>query len=328
MAHRNSTPNYALPQWEMDEKPTREDFNNAFSGIDSALNGHDAAIARSLFNRIYEGADLSVKFSAEIAAAPYNGNMWAWIQARIKAGNFAGIYVGDYIPFTAGGNSIKAEVAGINTYKRYGDAEVQNHIDFISRDCWPDTHVFNKVNYNNGTGVSPSPWLAGDLYAWLNSLQTQVPNATTADPAMVTADYRTSGVYSLLSAALQAVIVQKRLLLPSRYTAGSLRTDDNQWAWADAGKLWVPSEVEVYGMEQWGSENGYSGSGFQQYPIFAASMKRVKGAGDGGSRANWWLLSAFGGNSTHCAAVSGTGYATGSGAGDAGIHVPVCFRIA
>lgn len=322
-----------LPQWN-GEVFQFEDVNQSFKKINdfaektnADLAGKAAFAAEQIANRVYPGIDLTVKYAAEIAAEPYNGDAWAWIKARIQAADYTGLHIGDYIPFVAGGNVIKAEIGGIDTYYNYGDTAVPHHIDFISRDCWPDTHVFNKVNYNNGTSVSPSPWLASDLYAWLNSLAMQVPNATTANPAMVDVDYSATGVYDKLPAELKAVIVQKRALLPSRYTAGSLLTDDNSWAWADMGKLWIPSEIEVYGCEHWGSKNGYSSGGFQQYPIFATNMKRVKGAGDGGARAGWWLLSAYGGISTSFASVSyvGTGY---SGASNAAIRAPLCFRIA
>ena len=49
--------------------------------IDNGLN--------SLF-RYYEGVDLTQKFASEIANY---SDEWAWIKARIQAGNFKGIYV-------------------------------------------------------------------------------------------------------------------------------------------------------------------------------------------------------------------------------------------
>lgn len=322
-----------LPQWN-GEVFQFEDVNQSFKKINdfaektnADLAGKAAFAAEQIANRRYPGVDLTVKFAGEIGST----NVWTWIKQRIDAAEmdgYEGLNIHDYIPFVAGGNVIKAEIGGIDTYYNYGDTAVPHHIDFISRDCWPDTHVFNKVNYNNGTSVSPSPWLASDLYAWLNSLAMQVPNATTANPAMVDVDYSATGVYDKLPAELKAVIVQKRALLPSRYTAGSLLTDDNSWAWADMGKLWIPSEIEVYGCEHWGSKNGYSSGGFQQYPIFATNMKRVKGAGDGGTRATWWLLSAYGGHSASFARVSSGGHGSYHSASNAAIRAPLCFRIA
>ena len=322
-----------LPQWN-GEVFQFEDVNQSFKKINdfaektnADLAGKAAFAAEQIANRRYPGVDLTVKFAGEIGST----NVWTWIKQRIDAAEmdgYEGLNIHDYIPFVAGGNVIKAEIGGIDTYYNYGDTAVPHHIDFISRDCWPDTHVFNKVNYNNGTSVSPSPWLASDLYAWLNSLAMQVPNATTANPAMVDVDYSATGVYDKLPAELKAVIVQKRALLPSRYTAGSLLTDDNSWAWADMGKLWIPSEIEVYGCEHWGSKNGYSSGGFQQYPIFATNMKRVKGAGDGGTRAYWWLLSANGGYATNFACVSSNGNGDYGSASHTTIRAPLCFRIA
>lgn len=322
-----------LPQWN-GEVFNFEDVNQAFQKVNTfagqtntVLGGKAAKSAELIADRIYPGADLSMVFASEIAAAPYNGDVWAWIKARTQAGDFTGIHAGDYIPFVAGGNTYHAE-ANLDTYFNYGDTAVPHHIDFITREVWPDPHPYNRTNYNNGTSVSPSPWLASDLYAWLNSLAMNVPNAVTANPALVAVNYATTGVYDKLPAALKSVIVPKRLLLPSRYTAGSLLVDDNNWAWADAGKLWLPSEVEVYGMEQWGSKNGYSGGGYQQYPIFAQNMHRLKLTADTGDRSSWWLSSAGGGASAGCAGVYSHGGAGSYSASYATIRAPLCFRIA
>ena len=48
-------------------------------------------------NRIYKGRNLVTVFASEIAKY---SDEWAWIRARIKAANYEGIYVGDYIPVT------------------------------------------------------------------------------------------------------------------------------------------------------------------------------------------------------------------------------------
>lgn len=320
-----------LPQWN-GEVFQFEDVNQAFKKVNTfagetntQLAGKAASAAELIADRLYPGVDLTALYAAEIAEY---SDVWAWVKARTQAGNFTGLHVGDYIPFVAGGNTIIAEIAGLDTYYNYGDTAVAHHIDFISRDCWPDTHVYNKADYNNGTTVSPNPWLASDLYAWLNSLAMSVPNAATANPALVAVNYASTGVYDKLPAALKAAIVQKRILLPRRYTAGSLLTSDNAWDWADIGKLWLPSEIEVYGCEQWGSRNGYSGGGYVQYPIFANNMKRVKGAGHEGDRSSWWLSTANGGNSANCASVSTNGYVSGTSASYTAIRAPLCFRIA
>ena len=64
-----------------------------------------------------------------------------------------------------------------------------------------------------------------------------------------------------------------------------------------------------------------------QYPIFANSWQnRIKGDGDGGDRAFWWLLSVCAGYSAGACLVGGGGYASGDGCTGA-LRVPVCFRI-
>jgi hypothetical protein len=283
---------------------------------------------RSTWDCLYTGADLSLFFKKEINEGGYP-SVWEWIAARIRAASFAGVHVGDYIPLTlSDGKTFKMEVAGIDTYYRYGSADVGHHIDFISRDCHPDLRVWNRVNYNNGTSAMGYPWLASDLNAWLNSLQTSVPNAETADPALIAVDYSTTGVLDKFPAALKALIVPKNILSPIRYAAGALLTDDNSWSWTDFGKLWLPSEIEVSGCEYRGSKNGYSSGGFVQYPIFAQNMRRIKGADDGGGRSSWWLSSALGGSSDNCALVGAAGDCTSYWASFTGIRVPLCFRIA
>ena len=109
----------------------------------------------------YEGVDLTERFAGEIAAAPYLGDPWAWIKARVNAGDFSGIYVCDWIPFTANGDTYHADIIGINTYKGYGhDVLLGNHIDFMCKEVWPDKAQLNVVKYNNG--LFPEETLSAD----------------------------------------------------------------------------------------------------------------------------------------------------------------------
>lgn len=96
---------------------------------------------------VYPGVDLTVKFADEIANYT---DEWAWIHARIQAGDYAGININDYIPVVANGDTFKARVMGINTYTGYGDTEVGNHIDWIFEELWPTRKPINPANYNNG----------------------------------------------------------------------------------------------------------------------------------------------------------------------------------
>lgn len=339
-------------------------------------------------DRLYEGTNLAEKFKDEIANY---SDIWQWIKARIKAGNFAGIHVNDFIRWQTTDNKwIESHVAGINTYKRYGDREIPNHIDFISKDLWPTLRVMNPVNYNNGiiptenlsgdgtktafvltnemasiasvtiggtattaytydvdthtitftdapvagtnnivvTGTgSEYPWLASDLYLYANSLKGHVAGGTSKTSPVKLVDYTKDGIWSKLPEALKAVIVTKRLLLPTRYSASGVLSSTNGWKWENAGKLWIPSEMEVYGCGVWANSACDKG-GFVQYPIFNCNMDRVKGLGDGGGRNGWWLMSAYAGHTSYFCYVYYSGIAYNTYASGTWIGAPVCFRIA
>lgn len=270
---------------------------------------------------IYQGVDLTVKFANEIENY---SDEWAWIKARITAGNYSGLHVCDYIPITCNnGYKLNAQIAGINTYTGYADKEVGNHIDFICKELWNDLHAMNKIDYNNGNTNSPNPFLASDLNYWLNSMSGTVQNSKTDPANTVEVDYTSDGVIYYLPDKLKNQIITKRVLLPSRYKADSVLTQDNSWAWQSTGKLWIPSEVEVYGMTCWGN-NGYGAGGFIQYPIFIGNINRVKKRCVIKDRHFWWLLSACAGNSANFGIVSNYGNCSN---GSATIAVPVCFRI-
>ena len=251
-------------------------------------------------DRIYNGVDLETKFAAEIAGYT---DVWAWLKARKDAVNYSGLHIGDYVQFTVGADTVQAQISGIDTYYRTGDVEIGHHIDWVSRDCLLTPRQWNTTNINNGNASNPCPYMVSDLKASLDGLITSLP------------------------VGLQAVIVPKRMLLESRYTSGSTLIDSTSWAWNDLGKLWIPSEFEVFGSIVWGTK-GYSQNGGVQYPIFANSWKsRQKGAGHNGNRSAWWLLSVHGGNSTNCCNVSYNGIPFSDGA-SAALGVPLCFRIA
>lgn len=86
-------------------------------------------------------------------------------------------------------------------------------------------------------------------------------------------------------------------------------------------KLWLPSEYEVF-EDDWASEAKEG----QQFEIFKDPRNRIKGAGDGGSRAGWWLLSVCSGGSTDACLVYGDGLAIYYDCSNA-YRVPVCFSI-
>ena len=294
-------------------------------------------------DRLYSGVDLTVKFASEITAA--GGDEWAWIKSRIQAGNYAGIHVGDYIPVTLSAGTVGADtivaqtlqmqIAGIDTYYGYGDTAVPHHIDFISREVIGTEIKWQDNNNNNGTAVENRPWLTSKLYAWLNG----VNNYTTSAYNSVAHGLNANGIgiFQRLPAKVQSVIVEKRFLMETRYSASALLSVSNGWTWGSMGKLWVPTENEVYGCQVWSGANsdvgnwGCGSMGAVSYPLFANgggyTVSRVK-KDAGGTRRPWWLAAVSGGGSTSVAGVPTDGYAISYFASSAGVFAPLCFRVA
>lgn len=285
------------------------------------LNGAEAEVL-GYEPGVYAGQDLTVIHRDEIESYT---SPWEWIKDRIKNQNWSKIHVGDYIPFTTtNGRTFQAQIAGVNPYKGYGDTEVDNHIDFITRELWPDAFQMNLVNFNNGTSdTKQTPWLASNGYLFVNSLAGQVPNGTTLPLDMVDKDYTAGGMYFYLPDDLKAVIVEKRVWAQTRYSASGVLTNDNNGAWVNLGKLWLPDEYEVTGARLMTSTGWFCG-GYVRYPIFAGNMNRLKRAN--GSRYAWWLSSALAGNSTAFVIVGHNGQVRNLNASYA-LRAPFCFRV-
>lgn len=233
---------------------------------------------------------------------------WAALQARIQAGDFSGIHIGDYKTIKMTNNeTVVCEVAGIDTYYKCTNQQAGHHVDFISRDCLAGTKQFNTTNTNNGNATSEYPWRASALFNTLND--------------------ETTGVYSMLPADLKAVIVEKRMLQEKRYSASGALDKSTGWGWESMGKLWVPFEVEVFPYASWSQPVYGIGNGIQ-YPIFYGGYKHIiKGAGNGGGRCSWWEASAMTGSSTNVCSVYSNGGAGSFAATYASIYAPLCFRI-
>jgi len=283
------------------------------------LNGNVGDIKGCGDDRYYPGVDLTTQFASEIAGY---SDPWAWIKARIRAGDFSKLHVADYIPVTCtNGTKFNARIAGINTYKGYGDTAVGNHIDFISASVWPTTFKMNLKNFNNGLDADHQyPWLSSNGYHFLNSLAGNVPNGTGNLPETEAVDYTAGGVYFFLPDALKNVIVEKRMYIPKRFSASGIQSEDNTGGWENIGKLWLPSEVEVTGAPIWGC-NKYGAMGSVQYPLFAQNMNRNIG------RNYWWTLSAASGYATYFVGVNAYGSVANFGASN-DLRGPVCFRVA
>ena len=238
---------------------------------------------------------------------------WSDLQARCATGDFSGIHIGDFKTITLTTNEVVImEVAGIDQYYNSGDTghEIGHYVDFISRDCLAGGRRMNATNTNNGTASEKSPWRASELFQTLNNTST--------------------GVFSTLPSDLKSCIIEKRAQLEERYSSGGAVFADTGWAWCNIGKLWLPTEVEVWGhpvQSELGLGTGGGGCNIQ-YPIFQGGAKHIiKGDGNGGSRRSWWEASATRSDATSFCDVTYFGSASYPVASDTGIRAPLCFRI-
>lgn len=219
------------------------------------------------------------------------------MQDKINRGDYIGMRDADFLPLTVENKTHDMQIAGINVYTAATNQKLGNHIDFISRDCYSQPVQWNLTNNNNGTAEQHQPYLASNVYKFLEELYNKLPED------------------------VQSVISLKRTILEYRYSASGALTNSTSHGWEDLGKLWLPSEYEVFGSTVWGTK-GYSAGQAVQYPIFANSWKnRIKGGVD------WCLLSVVGDSSAFVCYVTGNGYSRCYDAANL-YHVPLCFRIA
>lgn len=311
----------------------QQQFNDYTANLDGQL---DAYLKN--YDRLYQGVDLEVKFADEISAA---GSVYTWLENRKNAGNFSGIHIGDYFHtnITAGtvagyniaAQNFKCRIVGINTYKSCADTNIGNMFYIMSDEVIDTPIKWNPTDNNNGTAAQNKPWLASAMYAILNGLNNYTTSAY--GNAAHGANASAKGILQLLPTALQNVLKQKRNLIDNRYSASGLLTGSTGWDWGDMGKLWLPSEIEVYGCGIrsnlcqtagfWFPEAGLS----IQFPWFANNCEhRIKRKSDG-VRCSWWLSSVASYNTTGVCSVYIYGIANGNFASNPSIFVPLCFCI-
>ena len=258
-------------------------------------------------------ADSKIALDIDPRGFEYGGReipfTWAEIRTKVQAGDFTGLRVGDYKDIILNGTfydaaaasnktissaTFRMEIAGICSYYQYGDTAVGYHIDFISRDCYNVALSYNSTATNSGSFVGSA------LFTTLNG---------------------TSGIVSLLPSNVAAVVIVKR-----GYTETKTGADASGAAWNDMGKLWLPTEREVWGNPAW-SELKYDSGLNVQYPIFKDGMRHiVKGSGYGGAPNIWRLASSMAGSADRFCSVNTNGYPTTTPATTA-VRVPICFRV-
>ena len=236
--------------------------------------------------------------------------------------------MGDYWPITLTGSFydyaaaaskslssavFKLEVAGIDTYLNYSDSAITaHHLVLASRDLIPMTLQMRSADATWYNGSAATPWVGSALYETLNNASNGILPLVEATGigAYIYAGPNSAGMRYLAEAKASGV------------------TSATGWYWENRGKLFLPSEREVWGGDAW-SEHQWGSGLAVQWPIFRDSLRHViKGLGNGGSRYTWWCMSSYGGSATHFAAVTDTGTPHPASAAGAGLSAPICFLIA
>lgn len=288
---------------------------------------------------LYEGVDLTQKHAEEIENE-HNGDPWAWIQARIRAVNFSGIHIGDYIPVTLSGGTIggafnvaanqqhKMQVAGIDTYYNSGDTPIPHHIDFISLETLETCSMWNEGNTNNGTSAEKNPWKSSRIYAILNGVNNY---STSAQGGLKHGlNCSSGGVLQMLPQACQNVLIQKRNWQEEQYDQNKQVNYPTGFKWHDMGKLWIPHEVEVCGYQPNSYNRNNDGGNIdnltrnltKMYPLFR-QQTRVKTGANTHERSNYWLCCPSGVHPTSVCYVTANGLVTNNSA--ATTYVSACF---
>lgn len=181
-------------------------------------------ITETLHNNIFRGHDLLNYFT----------NLDK-LQNAVSSGDFSKIYIGDYvkktITYSGKQYTTKYRVAGINTFKNYGDtALTRNHLVLI-----PDRLFDAQMNTSNTTSGG---YVGSRMY-------------TTVLPALLNALAGSS------STPFYGKIISYRELFANA---------ENNWAWYD-NSLCLLSEMEAYGSRIFASY-GHSIGFYAQMPLF------------------------------------------------------------
>nr|MBQ4457136.1 hypothetical protein [Clostridia bacterium] len=212
---------------------------------------------------------------------------------------------------------MKMEVAAIDPYINSGDSALSaHHILMCSRDLLPPTLQMRSANSVWCDTAATNPWLGSALYKTLND----------ADST----GYTGHGIIKLVEATALGPYVFKgpnnkgmRAYLMTMAAGAAAPTAGE---WADRGRLFLPEEREVYGAPvRDPAPNTVAQMLYNQWPIFVGSSRHIiKGAGNGGSRTNWWLETAY--SAAYFAVASGYGTAYYSYASSA-FRAPLCFLL-
>ena len=292
-------------------------YNEAIAAAQGAVEKADATAIleeyeRQLANNVYGGRNLATILADEIAEA---GNIYTALHIRAQTANYEGLRIGDWmdVPLTARSGTItqgtvRYVIAAFDHYYDCSDQPIGHHIVFVPQapvDMTGSSYatngsyiMWNTTATNQGTSSQQNPYLNSNLHRWeLNEYLSKLPST------------------------LQGYLLNHRSLVEQRYSASGNLNASTGWAWADLGKIWSPSEMEVYGCCVCATMQWSQGMD-SQFPIFRETRNRIMGG-----RVNWWLRVVSGSSASIVCYVGSYGGAGYTSATSTWIRPRPCFLL-
>lgn len=235
---------------------------------------------------------------------------WKELSDIAKAGTTKenGISIGDYKDTTSlNGNTVRMQICGIDTYTSVGAStnNVGTHIDWISVGTI-SRKPFNSTPTNNGTSTNNNPYKSSEMYSYLQNT-----------------------LFKSLPVDLQNVIVDKYMVVENRFDEVGLISKSQGTSEISLGKLWLPTEYEIFGSVICGTKRWSAGYGIQ-YPLFANNgITKMKGINtiEQGRGNYWWLLNSADDSTSDFCIVDITGKPDTTPSDNSYCGVPICFRL-
>lgn len=269
-------------------------LNNIENALE-AVNEYAREGSVELANNTYPGRNLATVLADEAEAA---GGIYAALHARVRAANYAGLRIGDYVDVTLTDSTVmRYQIAAFDHYYNCADQAMGHHLFMVPTTPWSANIQWNTTATNQGTNAQKNPYLVSNLHSWeVNTFLPKLPQA------------------------LRDVLIDHRSLVEDRYNASSQLSASTGWHWDSLGKVFSLSEMEVYGCCVWGTPAWSQGMD-SQLPLFRETRNRIK------SRASWWLRVARGSSASNACLVNYTGTASDTSAAHAGVRPLPCFLI-
>lgn len=229
-----------------------------------------------------------------------------WLDSIAKAGTFNNydIQVGDYLtcplndPFET---QYIYQIGAFDLYYATGSGTSSNGhmITLVPLRPYSAAMPFNAEATNQGKEDNQSPWKASDLYAWCNET-----------------------FYDWLPQSWKDSCLNVSYLNPIRYSPSTKLVNDSGAEWGTLGKVWVPSEMEVWGCVRRGSlDNSNTAICItdHQIPLFATHAIR--------NRVSYWLRTVLSSSTTYVCYVGNNGTCNGTSSTGSGIYPLPCLHI-